>query len=133
MQEFQSRLESMGREREAPLGGDASDEQRAWRALYWDHHRLRHLAMDPNAYEPVGLAMTNQMLVTDRLSEIECPTRIIIGDSDVDFVRGAGLLADGIPGAVVHELPGIDHQPHQEAKTRFLEILTEHLREVRAG
>ncbi len=130
---LQVRLEELGRRDEAPLSDDATEEQRDWRARYWDHHRLRICAMDPLGYGPLGVAMVEQEPVTKRLAEIRCPTSVIIGLDDIEFVRGAGLLVEGIPGAVEYALDGIGHQPHQEAKTRFLEIISEHLERARSA
>jgi len=132
MAKLQSRLEELGRADEAPLPPDASDELRDWRARYWEHHRLRHRDLDPGAYRDLGIAMTDQMPVTSRLGEIACPSLVIIGKEDVDFVRGAGLLAEGLPDATLKELPGVEHHPHQEARTLFLEIVAEFLERVRS-
>ncbi len=124
---LQARLEEMGRRDEEPLPDGATEEQRDWRARYWDHHRLRIRAMDPWAYGTLGVAMMDETSVTDRLGEITCPTSVIIGRDDPEFVRGAGLLVEGIANAVEYALDGVGHQPHQEAKARFLEIMGEHL------
>ncbi|MDP6977725.1 MAG: alpha/beta fold hydrolase [Myxococcota bacterium] len=133
LDELQARLEETGRRDEDPLPDDASEEQRDWRARYWDHHRLRIRAMDPWAYGTLGVAMMDQATVTDRLGEISCPTSVIIGLDDREFVRGARLLVEGIPNAVEYALGGIGHQPHQEAKARFLEIMAEHLDAARSA
>ena len=89
--------------------------------------------MDPLAYEALGLEMMDQHPVTDRLGEIACPTTVLIGNKDADFVRGAGLLIDGLPNPTVCEFDGIDHQPHQEARAAFLEVMAEHLERARGG
>lgn len=133
MEALQQRLEEIGRRDEAPLPNDASAEQRDWRGRYWAHHRLRLCAMDPRAYGPLGLAMMDQKPVTDRLGDIRCPTSVIIGSDDHEFVRGAALLVAGIPDAREYVLPGIGHQPHQESRARFLEIMAEHLAAARSA
>jgi pimeloyl-ACP methyl ester carboxylesterase len=132
MAKLQSRLEELGRADEAPLPPNASDELRDWRARYWEHHRLRHRDLDPEAYRDLGVAMTDQVPVTSRLGEIECPSLVIIGREDVDFVRGARLLAKGLHDVTVEKLPGVEHHPHQEAQSRFLEILAKFLERVRS-
>ncbi|MCP5039419.1 MAG: alpha/beta hydrolase [bacterium] len=133
LETLQVRLEELGRREEVPLPGGATAEQRDWQRRYWDHHKLRILAMDPYAYGTLGIAMMDQEPVTQRLGEIACPTTVIIGREDAEFVRGAGLLAGGIAGAVTRALPGIGHQPQQEARTVFLEIMAEHLERVRSA
>ncbi|MBW2290795.1 MAG: alpha/beta fold hydrolase [Deltaproteobacteria bacterium] len=133
MIKLQARLEEVGRADETPLAVDAPLEQRDWQRRYWSHHKLRLLSMDPYAYGALGLAMMDQIPVTDRLAEIRCPTTIVIGKQDKEFVRGAQLLSAGLAESVCHELPGIGHQPHQEAREAFLEIIAEHFEGVREG
>jgi len=131
MERLQAHLERVGREREEPLPADASHEQRDWRSRYWDHHRLRHLEMEPDAYEALGVEMMTQEPVSGRLPEIRCPSTLIIGMDDDDFVRRAEIISKELPGCVTYRLAGIGHHPHQEARSQFLEILSEHLQRVR--
>ncbi len=131
MAKLQAHMERVGREREEPLADDASEEERDWRNRYWDHHRLRHLDMNPDAYEALGVAMMDQEPVTPRLGEIRCASTLIIGTEDNDFVRPAEIMARRLPGCVTHQLTGIGHHPHQEARGRFLEIMSEHLQRAR--
>jgi pimeloyl-ACP methyl ester carboxylesterase len=127
MIELQARLEELGRSDEAPLADDAGADQRDWHGRYWAHHRLRHVAMDPFAYGALGLEMMDQVPVTDRLIEITCPTTVLIGTADAEFVRGASLMSAALPNVVEHVLPGVGHQPHQELRAKFLQIVDEHL------
>jgi pimeloyl-ACP methyl ester carboxylesterase len=78
----------------------ASDLQTAkWSDRYWSHHRRRYAAMDPEAYATLGLLMVTQASVVDRLREIRCPTTILVGADDVEFLAGADRLEAGIPHA----------------------------------
>lgn len=131
METLQGHLERVGREHEEALADHATDEQRDWQSRYWDHHRLRHRDLDPEAYEALGVLMMDQVPVGPRLGEIHCPTTMIIGEEDADFARPAEIIATDLPGCVTYRLPGIGHHPHQEARRRFLEILAEHLLRVR--
>lgn len=124
---LQARLEEVGRRDEVPLPEDATLEQRDWRGRYWQHHKLRIRAMDAWAYGALGVAMMDQEPVTGRLDQIRCRTTVIIGSEDAEFVRGAKRLSEGIADVVECVLPGIGHQPHQEARSRFLEIMADHL------
>ncbi len=131
MERLQARLEELGRAEQQPLPDDATPEQRDWRSRYWTHHKLRLRAMDPYAYGALGLAMMDQLPVTDRLAEIVCHSSVLIGTEDVELIRGAELLAAGLPEVTCHVFPGIGHQPHQEARESFLQIVGEHLARVR--
>lgn len=131
MVQLQARLEELGTAQEEPLAEDASAEQRAWQARYWPHHKLRLLAMDPHAYGALGVLMMEQVPVTTRLSEITCPSTVIIGADDIEFVDGAAKLAAGLRDVATHSLPGVGHHPHQESSDRFLEIVSEHMGRAR--
>ncbi len=133
MVKLQARLEELGRADETLHAADATLEQRDWQRRYWPHHKLRLISMDPYAYGALGLAMMDQVPVSDRLAEIRCPTTIMIGTQDREFVRGAELLSAGVAGSVFYALPGIGHQPHQESREEFLKIVGEHLERARAG
>lgn len=131
MVSLQARLEELGLAQEQPLPADASSDQRDWRERYWPHHRLRLLALDPHAYGALGVLMMDQVPVTERLAEVTCPTAVVVGSEDVEFVRGSAALAAGLPDVVHHSIPGVGHHPHQESTERFLEIVSEHLDRAR--
>jgi pimeloyl-ACP methyl ester carboxylesterase len=133
MVQLQARLEELGRAGDPPLAVDATPDQREWSRRYWAHHELRLLAMDPFAYGALGLLMMEQVPVTERLHEIQCPTTIVVGTHDEEFVRGANALSAGLPESVCHELPGIGHHPHRESQAMFLEIMAQHLERARKG
>ncbi|HIL99523.1 MAG TPA: alpha/beta hydrolase [Myxococcales bacterium] len=131
MDQLQARLEELGRGQEEPLPADATADQRDWQARYWAHHKLRLRTMDPYAYGALGVQMMEQAPVTERLPEVTCPSTVIVGAEDIEFVRGAAALAKGLPDVVHHVIPGVGHHPHQESHTRFLEIVGEHLTRAR--
>lgn len=111
----------------------ASDRQtRKWADRYWPHHRMRYAAMDPVAYGALGLAMLGQEPVTGRLGEITCPTSVLVGAEDTEFLAGADALAAGIPFAVRVTLPDAGHHPHMENPEAWLAAVRGHLRRARA-
>jgi pimeloyl-ACP methyl ester carboxylesterase len=132
MVKMQARLEELGRAQDLPLPNDATPDQISWRERYWRHHRVRHIAMDPHAYGELGVAMMDQTAVTSRLCEIECPSTVLIGTEDAELVSGAAALAAGLPQVAYHSIPGVGHQPHQEASDRFYDVVAEHLARARA-
>lgn len=120
----QERIESAGRDQ---TDLSPSDRQcRKWGEAYWEHQRLRYAAMDPAAYAPLGLTMVEQVPVTGRLGEIHLPTTVLVGEDDVEFLRGADLLAAGIPGAVRETLPDAGHHPHRENTEAWLAAMRAH-------
>lgn len=59
-----------------------------------------------------------------RLSEIHCPTLVVVGELDLpDFQQIADLLHTGIPGAQKVVLPGVGHLASMEAAAQFTELL----------
>jgi pimeloyl-ACP methyl ester carboxylesterase len=55
-----------------------------------------------------------------RLSEVHCPTLIVVGERDlVDFLQIAEQLADGIPGAQKILLSDVGHMANMEAPAVF--------------
>ncbi len=104
---------------------------RKWADVYWPHHRRRYLAMDPVAYGALGRTLVEQAPVVERLGEIACPTTVLLGDGDHEFVPGSEVLARGIPGAVHVTIPDAGHHPHMENPAAWLDAVRAHLRRVR--
>ena len=130
MAELQRAVETVTRQAEA----SASDRHiEHWPVDYWEHHRMRYRAMDPNAYENLALAMIDQESLTGRLSEIACPTLVIVGEDDTPYLSGAESLTEGIPGARRVTVPGAGHHPHQENSPAWREAIRAHLDRVRSG
>jgi 3-oxoadipate enol-lactonase/2-succinyl-6-hydroxy-2,4-cyclohexadiene-1-carboxylate synthase len=120
MDELQRRAEAAGRRRHQPwLEG--------WADAYWQHHARRYREMSPAAYAGLARTMATQAPVTPRLAEIRCPTLIVVGEHDTQFLAGAALLEQGIPGAKRVTLPNAGHHPHQEARAAFVDALRQHL------
>ena len=72
--------------------------------------RARFLAQDPASMMTIGRALVSRDDVTDRLTEIQVPTLVIVGDQDVDpGVAASVALAARIPGAQFVALPDTGH------------------------
>jgi pimeloyl-ACP methyl ester carboxylesterase len=102
-----------------------------WADRYWPHHRRRYRAMDPEGYATLALLMMKQTPVVDRLAEIRCPTSVLVGAEDTEFLRGADALAAGIEHAVRVTLPDAGHHPHMENPAAWLAAIRDHLRRTR--
>jgi 3-oxoadipate enol-lactonase len=82
-------------------------------------HDDPHQTMDPPAME--------------RLSEINVPTLVIVGEHDLpDFHAMAATLSTNIPGAVLHVLPNAGHLAHLAAPDEFVRLLRAFVHQVDA-
>ncbi|MCB9435984.1 MAG: alpha/beta hydrolase [Anaerolineales bacterium] len=67
----------------------------------------------------------------DRLSEIKCPTLVLIGDHDVpDMQVIAEMLASGIEGAKKVVISNTAHLPNMEKPDEFNQLVLDFLKEV---
>lgn len=70
------------------------------------------------------LAGTGSMApVWDRLGQLQMPVLVVAGALDGKFVRLAGRLAAGIPGAELHVVEGSGHTVHLERPEAFVGLL----------
>ena len=128
MEELQRRVEVVSRQASTPI----SDGHYAqWPVDYWEHHRYRYLAMDPNAYEYLACEMLDQEPVTARLGEIECPTLVMVGAGDDEYLPGADLMTTSIREAWRVTIPRAGHHPHQENSEVWRREIATHLERVR--
>ena len=102
-------------------------QTRKWADRYWPHHVRRYTAMDPVAYGTLGRAMVEQLSLVARLGEISCPTTILVGEHDSDFLPGADLLATGIGHAECVTIPDAGHHPQIENTAAWLAAMRGHL------
>jgi pimeloyl-ACP methyl ester carboxylesterase len=66
-----------------------------------------------------------------RLHEIRVPTLVIVGDRDVDDIRGAAEeLRRGIRGASLVVMPGVAHVPNMERPEEFNRLVLDFLNSV---
>ena len=127
---LQGLVEKAARNREAASPADRQIEK--WSDVYWPLHRRRYAAMDPVAFQALGMLMVQQRPVVDRLDEIDCPTTVIVGAEDRDFLAGADALSRGIRGAVRVTLPDAGHHPHMESPEAWLAAVRDHLQRARS-
>lgn len=126
---LQGLVERAGRDEKRPSASDRQTQK--WSDFYWAHHRLRYGAMDPEGYATLGILMVTQTSAIERLGEIACPTTILVGEDDNEFLAGADALTSGIGHAVRVTLPDAGHHPHMENPKAWLAAVRDHLRRVR--
>ena len=106
--------------------------EREWGAeRYWERHRERFCAVDPEAYAGLGRELIEQQPLVPRLGEVRCPTLVLVGEGDGHFVAEAEILAKEIPGARRAVIPDAGHQPQLENPGAWLAAIREHLIRVR--
>lgn len=124
---LQTLMEKAGRQ-------DCSATIAAWGERYWLHHRRRLRAMTAQSFRGIGTAFFDFESLVDRLPEIELPTLVIVGESDVDFLPGADLFEQHLPRVERVTLADAEHHPHQENPRAWFDAVECHLdRVARAG
>jgi non-heme chloroperoxidase len=130
------RLVEIMRER-APNEASRTDADRrleaAWGEGYWTEWRYPNFAsLDPVAYGAFGKSILDQGTLAPRLGEIRCPTLVLVGTGDTQFLDAADELAAGIPGARRVDVPDAGHQPQLENPATWIAALRDHLASVRS-
>jgi pimeloyl-ACP methyl ester carboxylesterase len=130
MEFLQQAVEKAARANPSPGASDRQSEK--WADAYWPHHRLRYTAMDPAAYGALALCVMDQESLEPRLTEIACPTTVLVGSDDVEFLRGADAMERGIRGALRITIPDAGHHPHMENPAAWSAAVREHLARARS-
>jgi 3-oxoadipate enol-lactonase len=87
---------------------------------------LRH---DPTVYAEMW-EMISGLRLDAQIPAIACPTLVVAGAEDGNAPVAAGQrIADLIPGAKLHVLPGVGHFPSSEAPRAFNDLLRAHLQQ----
>jgi pimeloyl-ACP methyl ester carboxylesterase len=98
---------------------------------FWQRHHRRLTAMDPEAFASLGVMLVDQTPVTARLSEIACPTLIIVGEQDVPFRKPAEEFVERIPNSTCCVIPDAAHSPQLENPALWFDAVRGHLLRVR--
>ncbi len=110
--------------------------QRAQREMgpdrYWDRLRRKLEALDPVVFDTLLRAIVEQEPVTNRLHEIRCPTLVLVGEEDADFLKSSREMAEAIPEATLVVIENAHHSPQMEATPAWLAAIRDHLQRVRA-
>ena len=98
-----------------------------WGEAYWERRHRRFTAMDPEAFAVLTLELVDQLPLTTQLSEIRCPTTVIVGEEDVGFLAPSEEMAANIPGARLVRIPDAAHSPQIENPFAWLDAIRGHL------
>jgi pimeloyl-ACP methyl ester carboxylesterase len=108
-------------------------EERMGPERYWGRVRTQLEAMDLEAFVTLGRQLTDHQGVEDRLSEIHCPTTVLVGSEDTDFLEPSRRFEAEIPGAKRVEIPDAAHSPQIENTELWLEAIRDHLARARGA
>ncbi len=108
-------------------------ERKIGSEAYWARHRRRMMSMDPLAFGALGTEMCDQEPLTEKLSAIDCPTTIIVGNQDRAFLAPSEEMAAAIPGARMVVIPDAAHSPQLENPEVWFSAIREHLRWARGS
>ncbi len=93
--------------------------------------RQRVLRTSVEGYIYGPMAFPKWQPVTLRLSEIKVPTLIYCGEEDAAFAGAVKILEKGIAGSELVTVPGVGHNPHEEAPEIFNQTLLNFLAKVK--
>jgi pimeloyl-ACP methyl ester carboxylesterase len=99
---------------------------------FWERRRRRLTAMDPEAFAVLALELVDHTPLSNRLSEISCPTLVMVGEQDIGFLAPADELTRGIRGARKVIIPNAAHSPQIENPNEWIAAIRDHLTRVRA-
>jgi pimeloyl-ACP methyl ester carboxylesterase len=106
-------------------------EQEMGPERYWDRIHTKIRAMDPEAMHGWAAVLADHPPAVDRLTEIACPTLVIVGEQDVPFLEPSRIMADNIVDATLAVIPDAAHSPQIENQSAWLEAIRSHLDRVR--
>jgi pimeloyl-ACP methyl ester carboxylesterase len=108
-------------------------EERMGPERYWERVRAKIEAMDPEAFATLGRQLTDHEGVEGRLGEIRCPTTVLVGSEDTEFLAPALRFEAGIRGAKRVEIPDAAHNPQIENTELWLAAIRDHLARARGA
>ena len=100
--------------------------------VWWDRIEAKLVKMDPVAFATLLPQLAEQETVVERLSEIVCPTTVIVGEEDLPFLSAATELAAAIPDAIHVTIPNAAHSPQLENPDAWRDAILLHLERSRA-
>lgn len=114
--------------RRAQRGIDWLGEQEHWRRI-----ELKLSQMHWQAFRDLGNELFAHESVLGQLSDIRCPTTVLVGDGDRPFIAPSEAMAQVIPQASLVVLPDAEHCPQYENAERWKMAVQKHLFDTRSA
>jgi pimeloyl-ACP methyl ester carboxylesterase len=108
-------------------------EERMGADAFWQRIERKLENMDPVAWDSISRAFPEFPSLVSRLSEVRCPTTVLVGAEDLPFLKPSDELERGIPHARRVTIPDAAHSPQLENPPAWLEAVRAHLARARAG
>lgn len=86
--------------------------------------------MDLLAYKKLGIELGTSDDITASLSEICCPTTIMVGQADMPFVKSSHAMAEMISISELKVIENAAHCPQYENADAWREVVSNHLRKT---
>jgi pimeloyl-ACP methyl ester carboxylesterase len=96
------------------LGSEADRRVRATRADYPERNARKWAQVAPMAYATLAREIVAQPDQLDAMAAIGCPTLVLVGEQDVNFLDDAHRMADTIRGSELAVIPDAGHSPQFE-------------------
>ncbi len=104
------------------LGVDFLGEAEHWRRI-----SAKLSQMDPQAFADLSQQLADAEPLLAQLTELSCPTTIVVGAKDEPFIEPSSNMCDSIPGATVVTIAQAGHSPQYENAEAWREAITDHL------
>lgn len=118
-------IEAMEKFTPAPVGarGDEIRARNRW--------KLEH--MDPVAFATLAHELSTAPGVLDRLSTINVPTTVLVGEDDAPFIEPSAQMTAAIPGAQQVTFAGAGHCPNEDDPAAWTAAVFAHLDRAKAS
>ena len=118
-------IEAMEKFTPAPVGarGDEIRARNRW--------KLEH--MDPVAFTTLAHELSTAPGVLDRLSTINVPTTVLVGEDDAPFIEPSAQMTAAIPGAQQVTFAGAGHCPNEDDPAAWTAAVFAHLDRAKAS
>lgn len=84
-------------------------------------------SMDPEAYGALAHSLAEFGSVLDRLSEVTCPSTVLVGELDQPFREPSVVMSGAIPGSRLVVIAGAGHCPQKDQLEVWLGEVEQHL------
>lgn len=96
------------------LGSDADKRVRRERPGYVEFAARKWADVAPAAYAGLVHSMFDQIDQLDEMRSIHCPTLVVVGEQDKNFLPSANAIAEAVPDARLMVVPDAGHSPQFE-------------------
>ncbi len=112
------------------LGSEADRRVRATRPDYAERNARKWGQVAPMAYATLAREIVEQPDQLAAMAAITCPTLVLVGDQDVNFLEDAHHMAETIRGSELVVIPDAGHSPQFENPEAWFTAVDRFLRQT---